>query len=179
MAESVVSLTYGAALFEAAKELGKEDEFLRELETLDEILADTPEFAEFLDSPAIVGADKKRILTNSLEGRFSREMVNFLFVLVDKNRTAEIRKIRKQYIRLYDKERGLAEGEIYSADPLSEEQHARFEAEMSKLLQKNIKLRNIVDKNLIGGIKIQVDGKMIDRSIRGDLDAMLRSLKNI
>lgn len=38
---------------------------------------------------------------------------------------------------------------------------------------------NIVDKNLIGGIKIQVDGKMIDRSIRGDLDAMLRSLKNI
>ena len=50
---------------------------------------------------------------------------------------------------------------------------------MSKLLQKNIKLRNIVDKNLIGGIKIQVDGKMIDRSIRGDLDAMLRSLKNI
>ena len=53
MAESVVSLTYGAALFEAAKELGKEDEFLRELETLDEILADTPEFAEFLDSPAI------------------------------------------------------------------------------------------------------------------------------
>lgn len=77
MAESVVSLTYGAALFEAAKELGKEDEFLRELETLDEILADTPEFAEFLDSPAIMGADKKRILTNSLEGRFSREMVNF------------------------------------------------------------------------------------------------------
>lgn len=55
-------------------------------------------------------------------------MVNFLFVLVDKNRTAEIRKIRKQYIRLYDKERGLAEGEIYSANPLSEEQHARFQS---------------------------------------------------
>lgn len=51
MAESVVSLTYGAALFEAAKELGKEDEFLRELETLDEILADTPELRNFSTAP--------------------------------------------------------------------------------------------------------------------------------
>ncbi len=41
MAESVVSLTYGAALFEAAKELGKEDEILGELETLETVLEET------------------------------------------------------------------------------------------------------------------------------------------
>ena len=51
MAESVVSLTYGAALFEAAKELGKEDEILGELETLETVLEETPKFAEFLNSP--------------------------------------------------------------------------------------------------------------------------------
>ncbi len=106
-------------------------------------------------------------------------MINFLFVLTDKRRTSEIKKIHRQYIRLYDEERGKAVGEIYSADPLSKEQLARFEEEMSKLLRKSIKLENIVDKKLIGGIKIQVDGKMIDKSIRGDLDALLRTLKNI
>ena len=104
-------------------------------------------------------------------------MINFLFVLVDKSRTAEISKIRKQYMRLYDKERNMAEGEIYSAIPLSEEQLAKFEEQMSALLHKQIKLRNIVDKELIGGIKIQVDGKMIDKSLRADLDGLLRSLK--
>lgn len=178
MAESVVSLTYGAALFEAAKELGKEEVFLKELEVLDEILRKTPESWDFLNSPAIMGSEKKKIISRSVEGIFSREMINFLFVLVDKNRTAEISKIRKQYIRLYDKEKGMAEGEIFSAVPLSEQQLEKFEEQMSKLLQKNIKLQNIVDKNLIGGIKIQVDGKMIDKSLRGGLDDLLRSLKN-
>ena len=107
MAESVVSLTYGAALFEAAKDLGKEEVFLRELEILDEILKETPEAGEFLNSPAIMAPDKKKIIESSLKGKFIREMINFLFVLVDKSRTAEIRKIRKQYMRLYDKERNI------------------------------------------------------------------------
>ena len=177
MAESVISLTYGAALFEAAKDTGKEEVFLRELEILDEILKETPEAGEFLNSPAIMASDKKKIIESSLKGTFSREMINFLFVLVDKSRTAEIRKIRKQYIRLYDKERNMAEGELYSAIPLSAEQLSKFEEQMSALLHKQIKLRNIVDKELIGGIKIQVDGKMIDKSLRADLDGLLRSLK--
>ncbi len=179
MAESVVSLTYGAALFEAAKELGTEDEILTELETLETVLEETPKFAEFLDSPAITAAEKKKVISDSFEGKFSKALINFLFVLADKRRTAEIKKIRKQYIRLYDEERGKAAGEIYSADPLSKEHLARFEDEMSKLLRKKIKLENIVDKKVIGGIKIQVDGKMIDKTIRGDLDALLLTLKNI
>ena len=62
MAESVISLTYGAALFEAAKDTGKEEVFLRELEILDEILKETPEAGEFLNSPAIMASDKKKII---------------------------------------------------------------------------------------------------------------------
>ncbi len=178
MAESVVALTYGAALFEAAQELGREDEFLQELDTLKAVLEDVPGFEEFLRSPAITGEEKKKVISTTLEGKLSREMINFLFVLVDKSRTSQIMRIRHQYIELYDKERGQAYGEIFSADPLTDEQLTRFEQEMSKLLKKNIKLENIVEKELLGGVKIQVDGKMIDKSIKGDFDALLRSLKD-
>ena len=177
MAESVVSLTYGAALFEAAKELDKEDVILGELESLEEILDCTRDFAEFLNSPAIEASAKKQVIKETLEGKFSKEMVNFLYVLVDKQRTAEIRKVRSRYIELYDQERGVAEGEIISVIPLTEQQLARFEKEMSKLLRKNIKLANTVDKTLIGGVKIKVDGKMIDKSLKGDLDMLLGELK--
>ncbi len=179
MAESVVSLTYGAALFEAAKELGKEEDFLTELATLDTVLKEDGEIGEFLNSPAIPGEEKKKILSDTLGENFSREMLNFLFVLTDKGRTSEISKIRRQYIRLYDAEIGVAEGEIFSAEPLSEDSRLRFEAELSKLIRKNIKLENIVDKSLIGGVKIQVDGKMIDKSLRADLDNLLRDLKKM
>ena len=74
--------------------------FLRELEILDEILKETPEAGEFLNSPAIMAPDKKKIIESSLKGKFSREMINFLFVLVDKSRTAEISKIRKPGIEI-------------------------------------------------------------------------------
>lgn len=179
MAESVVSLTYGNALFEAAKDLGKENDFLTELALLDAVLKEENEIGEFLNSPAIPGDEKKKIISETLKGNLSEEMLNFLFVLIDKGRTSEISKIRRQYIRLYDAEMGVAEGEIFSAEPLSEDRLLRFEEELSKLMRKNIKLENIVDKSLIGGVKIQVDGKMIDKSLRADLDNLLRKLKKM
>ena len=48
---------------------------------------------------------------------------------------------------------------------------------MSRLLQRNIKLENRVDPSLIGGIKIQVGGKMIDQSYRGDLERLREELE--
>lgn len=55
MAESVVSLTYGAALFEAAKDLGKEEVFLRELEILDEILKENAGSRRVSEQPGNYG----------------------------------------------------------------------------------------------------------------------------
>ena len=97
--------------------------------------------------------------------------------MIDKGRTREIVRIRKDFINLYDKEKGIAEGKVYSAIALSEEQKAQFEKEMSKLLRKNVKLRNVVDKSLIGGVKIQADGKMIDKSLKADLQQLLEDMK--
>ena len=49
---------------------------------------------------------------------------------------------------------------------------------MSRLLQKKVKLKNRIDKKLIGGIKIQVDGKMIDQSYQHDLYRLLKELES-
>lgn len=49
---------------------------------------------------------------------------------------------------------------------------------MSRLLRKQIKLENRVDQSLIGGIKIQVGGKMIDQSYKGDLERLRKELEN-
>ena len=54
MAESVVSLTYGTALYEAAKDLGKEEEILIEIKQLALLVQAYEDFSEFLNSPAIM-----------------------------------------------------------------------------------------------------------------------------
>ena len=177
MAESVVSLTYGTALYEAAKDLGREEEFLTEIKQLAMLTEAYREFAEFLNSPAIMPKEKKEAVRNIMQDGFAQEMINFVYVLIDKGRTAEIKKIAKQYVRLYDEERGIAEGKIFSVVKLTPDQVQKFEAEMSRLLRKNIKLENRIDQSLIGGIKIQVDGKMIDQSYKGDLERLRKKLE--
>ena len=170
MAESIVSLTYGTALYEAARELGKEEELLIEVKQLALIVKAYEQFAAFLNSPAIMAKE--------MQDSFSPEMIHFVYVLIDKGRTAEIRKIAKQYIRLYDEERGIAEGKVFSVVQLTPDQIQKFAAEMSRLLRKQIKLENRVDQSLIGGIKIQVGGKMIDQSYKGDLERLRKELEN-
>ena len=61
---------------------------------------------------------------------------------------------------------------------LASDQIQKFSAEMSRLLRKQIKLENRVDQSLIGGIKIQVGGKMIDQSYKGDLERLRKELEN-
>ena len=112
-----------------------------------------------------------------MQPAFSQEMLNFVYVLIDKGRTSQIKKIAKRYIELYDKDRGIAEGKVFSVVKLTPDQIQKFETEMSRLLQRNIKLENRVDPSLIGGVKIQVGGKMIDQSYRGDLERLREELE--
>lgn len=119
MAESIVSLTYGTALYEAARELGKEEEILIEVKQLALIVKAYEQFAAFLNSPAIMPKEKQEAVKHIMQDSFSPEMIHFVYVLIDKGRTAEIRKIAKQYIRLYDEERGIAEGKVFSVVQLT------------------------------------------------------------
>ena len=66
MAESVVSLTYGTALYEAAKELGKTEKMMEEIIQLSKVIQQNLDLKEFLDSPAIAIEEKKEKSTLNL-----------------------------------------------------------------------------------------------------------------
>jgi ATP synthase F1 delta subunit len=97
-------------------------------------------------------------------------LLNFIYILIDKHRIGQIRSIAKAFNRLADEREGVVKGDIYSVVELSEEQLARFEEETGKLLNKRVKLRNERDTSLIGGVRLYIDGKLIDASVRGRLN---------
>ena len=66
-------------------------------------------------------------------------------------------------------ERGYAYGKVYSTVPLTEEQMNKIALETGALLKKKILLKNEIDSSLIGGIKVAVDGKLIDASFSSQL----------
>ncbi len=175
MAELTISMTYGSAMYEVAKELSKEDAVLEELKQISDIFEQNPSFFEFVSTPTIAKTQKKEVLKSVFDGVLMPEVLNFLFVLVDKSRTGAYGSIVKQYKVKMDKDRKISEGDIYSVNELSEEQIAAFETQLAHLVKTNVRLVSKRDPSLIGGVKIFIEGKVIDASVKSRLNSMKES----
>lgn len=172
MAELTVDLTYGEALMGAARETGKEQLILDEAQQILDIMSKEPDFNAFINYPAISADEKKETLKNIFEGKICEELLNFLCILVDKRRTMNFERIIKVYRGLIEKEEGVSYGTVYSVVKLSEDRIKDLEEQTSRLLQTKVKLTNELDPKLMAGIKILVDGKIIDASYRKKFDEL-------
>ena len=177
MAELAVDLTYGTALMEAAEDVGKQQEILDEGQQIVEILNAEPDLKAFIDFPAISADEKKKVLSEIFEGKICQELMNFLYVLIDKRRAGRFERIIKVYKDLLEREEGVSYGVVYSVEKLSEDRLAQLEEQTSRLLQMKVKLENEIDPKLIAGVKILVEGKIIDASYRKRFDEMASQLK--
>lgn len=177
--ELTVSRVYGQALYDAAVEMEKVDEIQQETEQIHIIFQREKEFYEILTDPSLSVARKKELIKNVFEGRVSKETESFLYILVDKGRLHNYGDILKEFDKLKNEAEGFGEGVVYSARLLNEEQLQKLEAETGKLLGKKIRLKNLIDESLIGGVKIITEGKIIDASIRNRLDRLYTEIKDI
>ena len=178
MAELTVDRVYGEALYQVAAENDKTDVILEEGLAICDIMKDEPDLERLLVNPTIAASIKKDILTNVFDGKVSDEILNLLCILVDRGRARHYEKIMKAYRLLYEKEEGYSYGTIYSAVPLKEEQLKKFEEQTGNLIKENVKLENEIDASIIGGIKILIDGKVIDATLRKRLDDLGSSILN-
>lgn len=178
MAELTVEKTYGKALYDVAAELGKVQPFLEELQAIRELLLREPDFFELIKTPVISGSEKKQIVDQVFSGKISQEILNFLFVLIDKRRTVNFPRIVDQYVYYVEQSKGYTQGVIYSTATLSAEQLSGFEGKVGRLLAKKVALENRLDASLLGGVKIMVEGKIIDASIRKRLEDLTVSIHN-
>lgn len=172
MAELAVDLTYGTALVEAAREVGKENQILEEAQAVVQLIEDEPDLHQFINYPGVSADEKKEVLKNIFEGRICEELLNFLYILVDKRRTMNFGRIIKVYKSLVEKEEGVSYGTVYSVVKLSDERIAELEEQTSKLLQMKVKLENEIDPSLLAGFKVLVEGKIIDASYRKKFDEL-------
>lgn len=176
MAELTVDKTYAKGLFLAASEVSKTDEIMEEAKALSELLIKEEAFFEIISSPTVSGNEKKELVRKVFEGNISQEMLNFLQVLIDKGRARHFHAIVGQYEKLIHESRGFSRGVIYSAVALSAEQIKAFEEKAGNLISKKVSLDNRIDNSLIGGVRIFVEGRLIDASVKKRLSDLKDTL---
>jgi len=150
---------------------------LQDLKDLVSLLAESRELREVWEAPSIP-AEQKRGLLDAIVKRqgSSREVRNFLAVLIDHWRIQFLAAIVPQVERELNQKLGLVEAEITSARELSASEKRLLEAEIEKLTGKKVRPRYTLDGSVLGGAVVRVGSTIYDGSVNGSLERIREQL---
>ena len=171
-----VARRYAKAVFGLAKEAGALQPTADQLARLAAVASD-PTVAPVLRSP-LLSAARRHDLAQTLcrELTLSELLTHFVQLLADHQRLRELPAIADRYQQLLDTELGRVRVTIRSASPLDAKQEADIVAVFARLTGKQIVSRMVVDADLLGGVVVEVSGKVYDGSVRTQLDRVAREL---
>ncbi len=170
MASKIRAGRYAQAVFEIALEKKELDIWQSDLRRVASMGQD-PEIVAIMENPKVAFADKAKLLAGLLPG-INATAMNLVQLLVSRGRFALVVKIAEEFQRMLDSYRGVAKAEVMTAVPLSEEDKTNLSEKLSTLFNKKIELTSDVNPNLIGGIVLRVNGKLLDGSTSSKLAAL-------
>lgn len=176
----LVSKTYGEALFQLAIEQKKLDQYMEEMQMIQNILKENPDFAALMNHPRIPMDEKKAVMQQVFNERVDQEVVGFFDLLISKDRYGDVDAILDYFIEKAKLEKGIGTVKVVSAVMLDEEQKKRI---YDKLLNTtkftSMEMTYIVDESLIGGLVIRIGDRVVDSSIKTKLEELQKELMKI
>jgi len=174
-----VAKKYSNALYLASREKDIVPEVYEQLVHLDKIAHSEKAFLEFLKSPRVTEKDKKSFVHNVLQKRVHAIIIQFLNVLLEKNRIKYLREIIDEFNRLVEAERGIGRATAISAKPLAVTEKRKLMDKLAARLNLKIKLEEEIDPNIMGGVIVITHNQIIDGSVQHGLDLIEQSLNKV
>ncbi len=174
MKSNTVAVKYAKSLFDVTYENGKSGEVATQLMEISK--AFDKSVMVFFENPFNLNQDKIAAVKNTLEGKVSPEVLNFMALLIDKNRMGLMSEISREYSTQVQAAAGITKGKIFSATLLEPSYIQQVEAAVSKNLGRKIELSFEKDDSLIAGYKVQVGGWTLDDSINTQLKTLKEEL---
>ena len=175
-ATNPTAVAYARSLLELANERNQADEIGQEMAGIRDILAEQPSFTAFLADPGVAGSERTATLDKVFKGRVSPLVSNFLGVVNNHGRMRMLGPIAQAFVDLLDEQRRNVEVDVTVAQRLSPDQLEQVRQRVSAALGKNAVVHQYVDEDIIGGLVIRVEDRLIDASVKYQLEAMRERL---
>jgi F-type H+-transporting ATPase subunit delta len=177
---SETSERYSRALYEVAKEANELEKIEVDIKIFKRLLEDSLELNNFIHNPTQSIENQNTVIKLLSEKlNFSANLKNFFFLLIDKRRIFFVKKIVESFLKLCFKKRGELKASLISSKELSETELETISNDLSQSMGSIIRLDYKIDKDLIGGLKLQLGSFMIDSSIKNKLKKLeQRMLEN-
>ena len=176
MENSQVAKVYAKALLEVGQDSKQTEEFVSELKDILSILLANEDIWNFLISPQFSKANKLNSLEKALKGKASEQILSFLSILIKNDRIFYLSDIYTQFSALNDKVNNILRVTLQSAAPLSNENLSEITKWFLDEYKMKAEIVTVVRPELVGGIVIYFDDKVIDGSIHSNLKNISKSI---
>lgn len=175
--EVVVAGRYAKALYETAVKEGRIEEVEQELRALALAFNEDKDVQKFISTPNISETVKWEVLEGVLDGKLSKTVVSLVKLLLERGRIDILPELLNSYVKITGDALGLADATVYTTYLLSEEEKATVAKEFGAMVNKKIRVLNVIDKDLLGGMKIRIGDSLYDGSLAGKLERLEKSFR--
>ena len=166
-----LSLKYASALYEIGLEENSLDKYQEECRVILNSINDNEEILEVLES-AFLSNDEKLSTVDSIFKNVSNDVVSLIKIIVSNHRVDILKDVLMSFNSLVNQNKGITEGLLYSAFPLDKGTFKEIEKALSKKENREVSLIEKVDPSLIGGIKIVINNRVYDGSVKSKLASL-------
>lgn len=172
-----VAKRYARALFELAIEQNNLEIVFTQIKSFSDVLEKEKRLRYYFLSPKIEKNQKIQALETLLHNKVDKIVYNFLLLLIKKNRMEYFDQMVFFLDCFNDKKNNRLNAQITSVISLEQEQLDKISEMISKSFKAQIVLDNKVNPEILGGMIVQVEGKIIDDSILYQLQTLRQKLK--
>lgn len=170
---------YAKSLIDLSIEKGQLETVFADMQWLQAVCKQSPEFVNVLRSPVITSDKKQKIVEAVTGGKINELTAAFNRLLIAKHRESNLPEITGAFVNQYKVYKKIYPVKLTTATPVSD---AVKEAVISQIKKtsdmQNVELEALVDSKLIGGFVLQAGDKLVDASIAYDLKQIARQFEN-
>ncbi len=168
---------YGDGIYALARDEGITDRVMSEIEALDDLFRAEPGFIRLLDNRTVPLASREDAVKAALGGQVHAYVVNFLMLITKRGGIREFSACVNRFREDYYRDNNITVADACVSAPLSAEQKSRLIEKLKKMTGRDIILKERVDESLLGGIRVSVDGRRIDNTIKSRIEALRREMR--
>ncbi len=170
-----ISKEYGTALFMLACEKNAAKEYGKALSDAKAVFEEMPAYLTLLTSPSISLKERLAVIDQGFSDALPPDVVSYLKLLCEKGRLSCFYESAEAYQALLDASEQVVTAKVTSAVELNEQEKEQLGKKLAAQYHKEIILECNIDETLLGGLLVEIDGKVLD----GTLKRRLRDIKEV
>lgn len=177
MSLQTIARRYAVALADVVTARNEAREVQEELSTWEEMMRTSPQLVEVFRHPTIPYEQKRRLVNTLIERTRVRPVTaNFLQVLLQNHRLADLGEINRSFTQELDRRAGVVTAHVMTARPVAEMTQEALRARLGELTGSRVRLEFEVDEDLIGGIVTRIGSTVYDGSVRTQLQQVKQKM---